>query len=156
MQFSHGSGNSCHTWPIYTHYYEVCWRAFEYELWTSSYIAWHLKATQAWPPAKSFSHQQYVPPSLGASEMIINLLRFARSPIHSNCLEHLMSLGKHDPWAANKAGPTQLNISHIRVHQLIHWDQLKAGFFSSQAYAHCASTMVAAAFCGFVRSEGME
>lgn len=43
--------------------------------------------------------------------MIINLLRFARSPILSNCLEHLMSSGKHDPWAANRAGPAQLNSS---------------------------------------------
>lgn len=67
-----------------------------------------------------------------------------------------MSLDKHDTWAANRAGPTQLNISHIGVHQLIHWDQLTAGFFSSQAYSHCAATMVAAAFCGFVKYEGME
>lgn len=115
-----------------------------------------LKRIRFWLPAESLSHQQYVPPSLGASEMIINLLRFARSPIHSNCLEHLMSLSKHDPWAANRAGPAQLNSSHIRVHCIVHWDQLKPGFFSSQAYTHCAATMVAAAFCGFARSEGME
>lgn len=160
MQFIHGSGNSCHTWPIYTYTHIIMWyvgELFEYELWTSSHIAWHLKASK--PVRLQQNHfltGNMFHTSLGASQMIINLLRFARSPIHCNCLEHLMSSGKHDTWAANRAGPTQPNISHIGVHQLIHWDQLMAGFFSSQAYSHCAATMVAAAFCGFVRYEGME